>query len=138
MTESVYQCPFCPDRFTSIPAFDRHIATAHSGGEEPVAEVEGKETGLGTRFLRFVMKLCLLFSGIAWLSLFLGTVNAIFGLGIWHSHGYPSLQYQTAPDGSQQNVPGDYWTFLWQFGVLAFGLGTIGAVLSAFVGEEDV
>ena len=90
------------------------------------------------RFLRFLMKVCSFFFAIGLLSLFLGTINAIFGLGMWHAHGYPTLNYHTAPDGSQQNTPGDFWTFLWQFAALTVGLGIVGMILFVFVGDDDL
>lgn len=127
--DAVYQCPFCPDRFVSISAFDRHIATAHPDPEPEGAATEAKDREERGGCFGFFM--LLFFLGI--LSLILGTVNQIFGLGIWHND-YPGLG--TKSDGSVGTVPVGYGKFMWEFALMTLAYGLIAVVIAAVTSDD--
>ncbi len=129
MTEdSVIQCPFCADRFVSVSAFDRHIATAHADDPESVETVpeDREERGGCFGFFFFLF-------GIGILSLILATVNQIFGLGIWHND-YPGLGNK--PDGTVGSVPVHYGKFVWEFVLITLGFGLIAFVIAAVTSDD--
>lgn len=107
-------------------------------------------SGISSTPVRFLLKVCAFFFVAGLLSLALGTLNEIFGLGIWHSGGYPGIFTfnEKAGQGVQQEPVG-YGQFMLEFGAVTLGALLLGVffqwrlriremrAFAAWVGDMD-
>jgi|GEM_PF-3434476 len=75
-----------------------------------------------------MLKVCAFFFAAGLLSLALGTLSEIFGLGVWHSGGYPGIFTfnEEAGQGVQQEPVG-YGQFMLEFGAVTLGALLLGS-----------
>lgn len=86
--------------------------------------------GISSTAVRFLLKVCAFFFAAGLLSLVLGTLNEVFGLGIWHSGGYPGIFTfnEEAGQGVQQEPVG-YGQFMLEFGAVTLGALLLGTFI---------
>jgi hypothetical protein len=80
--------------------------------------------------VRFLLKVCAFFYVMGLLSLALGTLNEIFGLGIWHSGGYPGLfTFNEEAGQAMRQEPVGYGQFVLEFGAVTLGAMLLGTFI---------
>lgn len=68
------------------------------------------------------------------LSLILGTLNEVFGLGVWNDD-YPGLG--TDEEGSFGTVPVGFGKFVWQFALMGLAYGLIAFLIAVFRASDE-
>lgn len=86
--------------------------------------------GISSTAVRFLLKVCAFFFAAGLLSLVLGTLNEVFGLGIWHSGGYPGIfTFNEEPGQAVQQEPVGYGQFMLEFGAITLGALLLGTFI---------
>jgi hypothetical protein len=84
--------------------------------------------GISSTAVRFLLKVCAFFFAAGLLSLALGTLNEVFGLGIWHSD-YPGIFTFNEEGQRVQQEPVGYGQFMLEFGAVTLGALLLGAFI---------
>lgn len=80
--------------------------------------------------MRFLLKVCAFFFAVGLLSLALGTLNEVFGLGAWHSGGYPGVfTFDETAGHVVHQEPVGYGQFILEFGAVTLGAMLLGTFI---------